>query len=72
MSQVSRLYADEDFPHPVIKELIVIGHDVLTCLDDGQAGQKISDLLILSRATEFGRAILDSQSFRFFQTAHDR
>lgn len=29
------LYADEDFPHPVVEELRRLGHDVLTAQEDG-------------------------------------
>jgi hypothetical protein len=30
---MARLYADEDFPRPVVEELRRLGHDVLTVQD---------------------------------------
>ena len=30
---MARLYADEDFPYPVVERLRQLGHDVLTTLD---------------------------------------
>lgn len=55
---MARLYSDEDFPHPVVRELARLGHDVLTCQDDQLAGQRVMDELILNRAIELNRAIL--------------
>ncbi len=31
------LYADEDFPFPVVEELRRFGHDVLTASEDGHS-----------------------------------
>jgi hypothetical protein len=31
-----QLYADENFPLPVVEELRQLGHDVLTAQDDGR------------------------------------
>lgn len=52
------LYADENFPLRVIEELRRLGQDVLTAFEDGRANQSISDLDILTRAIELGRAIV--------------
>ena|ERR1700752_1480755 len=52
------LYADENFPLRVIKELRRLGQDVLTAFEDGRANQSISDRLLLARASETGRALL--------------
>jgi uncharacterized protein DUF5615 len=35
---MARLYADENFPLPVVEELRRLGHDVLTIYETGQAG----------------------------------
>jgi Domain of unknown function (DUF5615) len=52
------LYADEDFPQPVVEQLRVLGHDVLTAGGDGRAGQSIPDADVLAHATALGRAVL--------------
>ena len=52
------LYADENFPFRVVEELRRLGHDVLTAFEDGRANQSITDLQLLERATELGRAVL--------------
>ena len=52
------LYADENFPLRVVKELRRLGHDVLTALEDGRANQSITDRQLLVRATEIRRALL--------------
>ena len=55
---MASLYADEYFPFPVVERLRALGHDVLTALDDGRAGQGIPDPQVLARATQLGRAVL--------------
>ena len=35
---MARLYANENFPLPVVEELRRLGHDILTTLDAGNAG----------------------------------
>jgi len=40
---MARLYADEDFPFPVVERLRQLGHDVRTALEAGQANQAIAD-----------------------------
>jgi|SRR6185503_1897394 len=52
------LYADENFPLRVIEELRRLGLDVLTAFEDGRANQSLTDLAILTRATELGRVML--------------
>jgi Domain of unknown function (DUF5615) len=34
---MAELYADEDFPFPVVERLRQLGHDVLTALEAGKA-----------------------------------
>ena len=50
------LYADEDFPGPVVIELRRMGHDVLTAQEDGLIGTP--DHLIVARAYALGRIVL--------------
>ncbi len=53
-----QLYADENVPQRVVKELRRLGHDVLTALEDGRANQSIPDEEVLTRAVELQRAVL--------------
>jgi len=55
---MARLYADEDFPFPVVVRLRQLGHDVITTLEAGRASQGIADPDHLAYATTLGRAIL--------------
>ena len=42
---MARLYANENFPLPVVEELRRLGHNVLTIHETGKSGQSISDEL---------------------------
>ena len=55
---MARLYADEDFPFPVVERLRQLGHEVLTTIEAGRANQAIADADQLVFATGLGRAIL--------------
>jgi hypothetical protein len=61
------LYADENFPLPVVQELRRLGHDVLTAHEAGQAQQGIPDEDVLSFATSQGRAVLTINRRHFFR-----
>jgi hypothetical protein len=50
------LYADKDFPLPVVEELRRLGHDVITAQEDGR--RHTADVDLLSRAHLLGRAVL--------------
>jgi hypothetical protein len=52
------LYADENFPGPIVRAVRMHGHDVLTAHEDARANQKIPDADVLARATALGRAVL--------------
>jgi hypothetical protein len=52
------LYADENFPHPVVDKLVTLGHDVMTVQAAGRAGQSIPDPEVLADAIRMGRAVL--------------
>ena len=62
-----RLYADENFPLPVVEELRRLGHDVLTKYEDGKANQSIPDNEVLALATEKQRALLTTNRKHFIQ-----
>jgi hypothetical protein len=55
---MAKLYADEDFPLPVVAELRRLGHDVLTVLEAGRAGLGICDAEVLDDATADDRTVL--------------
>ena len=52
------LYANENFPLPVVEELRRLGHDVLTSHESGQAGQAIPDENVLAFAATEARILL--------------
>ena len=53
-----KLYADEQFPWPVVKILRTLKYDILTVQDAGKAEQKISDPEVLRYAISLNRAVL--------------
>ena len=53
---MARLYADEDFPLPVVEELRRLGHDILTTPEAGRVQTPDPDQLAF--ATSDGRAIV--------------
>ena len=55
---MARLYANENFPRPGVDQLRRLGHDVLTTLEAGKAGQAVSDEEVLSFAVHEARAVL--------------
>ncbi len=61
------LYADEDFPLPVVVALRSAGHDVLRAQDDGR--RMTPDPDILARAQALGRAVL-TRNRRHFERMH--
>ena len=65
------LYTDENFPLRVVEELRRLGIDVLTAFEDGRANQSITDIDILARATELGRAIV-TLNRRDFKRLHNQ
>ncbi len=52
------LYANENFPLPVVEELRRRGHDVLTSQEAGNAGRAVPDEEVLSFARAHLRALL--------------
>lgn len=64
---MSLLYADENFDYPVVEQLRLLGHDVLTVQEAGKAGG--ADPLVLVDATAAGRAVL-TYNHRHFQRLH--
>ncbi len=55
---IARLYANENFPLPVVVALRELGHDVLTTRDAGKANDAIPDDEVLRFAVASGRAVI--------------
>lgn len=55
---MARLYANENFPLPVVEELRRLGHEVLTTYEAGDAGKSVPDEQVLTFATAEGRALV--------------
>jgi predicted nuclease of predicted toxin-antitoxin system len=62
-----KIYADEQFPRPVVKALRELGHDVLTVQESGNAG--FTDPEVLKFATANDRIVL-TQNRRDFKRLH--
>jgi hypothetical protein len=55
---MARIYANENFPFPVVEELRRLGHDVLTTYESGRAGQRLPDDDMLAFAVGEKRVLL--------------
>ena len=53
-----RVYANENLPLPVVEALRQLGHDVLTTMESGKAGQAIPDEAVLAFATAEHRTLV--------------
>lgn len=55
---MARLFADENFPFPVVQALHHLGHNVVTVAEVGKAGQALTDKAILELAAADQRAVV--------------
>jgi Domain of unknown function (DUF5615) len=55
---MANLYSDEDFSYPVVQELRLLGHDVLTTQEAGRANLGVADSAVLAFAIAQVRAVL--------------
>lgn len=55
---MARLYANENFPLPVVVELRKLGHDVVTIQETGKANQEYADEAVLASASADKRVVL--------------
>ncbi len=69
---MARLFADENFPLPVVNELRRFGHDVETVVEAGFAGRGVSDSDVLEYAVAKGRAVLTLNRKHFIQLHRQR
>ncbi len=63
------MYADENFPLPVVEGLRTLGHDVLTIQEDGKANRRVPDEDVFSVAIADRRAVL-TMNHRHFVRLH--
>lgn len=66
-----RLYADEQFPFPVVQRLRAYGYDILTVQEAGQANRRIPDEQVLQFAVSQDRAVI-TQNRRDFVKLHNQ
>ncbi len=62
------LYAEENFSLPVVEQLRLLGHDVVTVHERGRSGG--SDAQVLVDATVEGRAVLTFDKRDFWRLHH--
>ena len=67
---MARLFADENFPQPVVEELRRRGHAVVTMMEVGKAGQGLTDDAVLTLAAADGRVVLTLNRKHFIRL-HD-
>ncbi|MBI2928317.1 MAG: DUF5615 family PIN-like protein [Verrucomicrobia bacterium] len=67
-----RLYANENFPLPVVLELRRLGHDLLTTQDTGRSDQEIPDESVLTFAHADQRAVLTLNRWHFVRLHRER
>lgn len=61
------LYADEQYPYPVVKCLRELGHDILTVREAGKADRRVPDDEVLAFATSLERAVVTQNRRDFIQ-----
>lgn len=69
---MARLYANENFPRPVVERLRTLGHDVVTIQETGRGGQAEPDEAVLAYATNDRRAVVTLNRRHFIRLHHER
>jgi len=64
---MAKLYANENFPLPVVEELRRLGHDVVTIRETGDSNKAMPDAFILKYASENARILLSFNRKHFIQ-----
>ena len=68
---MAKLYANENFPLPVVERLRQFGHDVVTIQETGKADQKTADEDVLQFAIADDRAVLTLNRKHFIRLHHE-
>src|SRR5689334_11998807 len=66
-TDMAQLYANENFPRPVVEELRRAGHQVLTSQESGMADRAVPDHEVLQFARSRGNALLTLNRRHFFR-----
>lgn len=69
---MARLYANENFPLPVVEALRHAGHDVITVAETGKAEQSWPDEDVLEFAIQDDRALLTLNRKHFIRLHSER
>lgn len=69
---MANLYANENFPLPVVVALRRLGHDVLTSAEAGNAGRSVPDDEVLAFAAAERRALLTLNRRHFVRLHQER
>lgn len=69
---MARLYANENFPVPVVEFLRELGHDVITVAETGKAEQSWPDENVLDFATHDDRILLTLNRKHFIRLHRQR
>jgi hypothetical protein len=67
---MARCYANENFPFPTVEVLRGLGHDVLTTVESGRAGQAIPDVEVLAFAVAEERIVITLNRRHFIRLHH--
>ena len=67
---MARCYANENFPFPTVEALRGLGHDVLTTVESGRAGQAIPDVDVLAFAVAEERIVITLNRRHFIRLHH--
>ena len=68
---MASLYANENFPRPVVEHLRNLGHEVITAQETSNVGNPMSDPQVLAFAVQRGWAVLTLNRKHFFDL-HDQ
>ena len=67
---MAQIYVNENFPLPSVEALRELGHDVLTTMDSGNAGQAIPDEEVLAYARDQARILVTFNRKHFVRLHH--
>jgi hypothetical protein len=68
---MTAIYANENFPLPVVEELRRLGYDVLTSQEAGNAGRAVPDMEVLLYAVAEQRALVTINRKHFIRLHRD-
>ena len=69
---IARLYANENFPLPVVEALRLVGHDVVTIAETGKSDQAMPDEAVLDFAIQDDRALVTLNRKHFIRLHAER